>query len=153
MFSCESLLLREILPRSPEKNRAQVMKAITSSISLVKLARDLIRFPGPLISVAFWEGKSPAISGKSRLVKYYSIWPDIWTLKNHTLNTTPQEVFTWMSSVRHQNDWRSFHEPMIVGEPTTVPHTVSLWLNGVITWTYISSRKTWDVYCFCRKFI
>ena len=54
------------------------------NIFLVKLARDLIRFPGPLISVAFWEGKSPAISGKSRLVKYYSIWPDIWT--------TPQEV-------------------------------------------------------------
>ena len=23
------------------------------------------------------EGKSPAISGKSRLVKYYSIWPDL----------------------------------------------------------------------------
>ena len=26
---------------------------------------------------SFLEGKSPAISGKSRLVKYYSIWPDL----------------------------------------------------------------------------
>ena len=40
-------------------------------ISLVKLARDLTRVLGPQ-SVAK-EGKSPKISGKSRLVKYYNL--------------------------------------------------------------------------------
>ena len=31
--------------------------------------------PGPPKG-SFLEGKSPTISGKSRLVKYYSIWPE-----------------------------------------------------------------------------
>ena len=41
---------------------------------LVKSHRDLTR-PGPPKG-SLLEGKSPAISGKSRLVKYYAIWPD-----------------------------------------------------------------------------
>ena len=49
---------------------------MTLKMDLVKLARDLKhdRFGPPKGSVL--EGKSPAISGRSRLVKYYSIWPD-----------------------------------------------------------------------------
>ena len=46
-------------------------------IYLVKLVRDLYSdLYGPQ-KVAD-ERNSPAISGKSRLVKYYSIWPDTW---------------------------------------------------------------------------
>ena len=37
---------------------------------LVQLGRDLTNRPGPPKG-SVWEGKSPAISGKSRLVKYY----------------------------------------------------------------------------------
>ena len=47
------------------------------AICLVKLVRDLYSdLYGPQ-KVAD-EGNSPAISVKSRLVKYYSIWPDTW---------------------------------------------------------------------------
>ena len=43
---------------------------------LVKLARDLTR----PISPKWWLSKGiPLISGKSRLVKYYFIWPDDFT--------------------------------------------------------------------------
>ena len=44
-------------------------------IYLVKLVRDLTR-PGPP-NGGDCKG-SPLISGKSRLVKYYSIWPDLF---------------------------------------------------------------------------
>ena len=45
----------------------------SSSMDLVKFHRDLTR----PISPKWWFSKrNPLISGKSRLVKYYSIWPD-----------------------------------------------------------------------------
>ena len=45
---------------------------------LVKLARDLTTSLISLKMVAFRKGNgTPASSGKSRLVKYYSIWPDV----------------------------------------------------------------------------
>ena len=59
------------------------------AICLVKLVRDLYSdLYGPQ-KVAD-EGNSPAISGKSRLVKYYSIWPDMSLLG--VLNTTIRRV-------------------------------------------------------------
>ena len=52
---------------------------ICGVIDLVKLNRDRKHEVfGPQMVVKS-KGKSPKISGKSRLVKYCSIWPDLWT--------------------------------------------------------------------------
>ena len=48
---------------------------------MVKFVATSHGFLSPHDSGSGLEGKSPAISGKSRLVKYYSIWPEFFALK------------------------------------------------------------------------
>ena len=60
------------------------LQTVQISKNLAQISsRPKTRVPGPpfQVAVAFRKGKSPAISGKTRLVKYYFIWPDKWPYK------------------------------------------------------------------------
>ena len=52
--------------------------------------------------VAFWKGNGTLISGKSRLVKYYSIWPD------HMGNDVKKLTHVGSRAVETSMDYRSF---------------------------------------------
>ena len=75
---------------------------------LVKLARDLTRFPIYPQKVAFWKRNgTPAISGKSRLVKYYNLARMIWVgdvkLKG-CLKADEDITYAWQQD---EQTWRS----------------------------------------------
>ena len=69
----------------------------------------------PPISVAFWKGNgTPKISGKSRLVKYYSIWPD-------KLVFNSVDVVHWQPSVvqQHHVHGQESKQEVLVSKETT----------------------------------
>ena len=59
---------------------------------------------------SFLEGKSPAISGKSRLVKYYSIWPDPLTFEEFVFTEALQFQKSFLTVAQgHMVNMLSYH--------------------------------------------
>ena len=79
---------------------------------LVKLARDLTR----PISPKWWFSQgNPLISGKSRLVKYYSIWPDTWMIQINADHTLPETNSSHLKTGRAPKGWPLSSKPRVSG--------------------------------------